>query len=82
MKLVDSLRTWLLYRRIALACERLADSNETLARLAQADYDERHPKRGGPRKVVIGQMDVAATNAQWHADRYALGLEDEAGNPL
>ena len=55
---------FLLLRRLVRAFESISRSQETLARLAQKEWNLRH----SPRPIVkmqIGTLDVAAANERW-----------------
>ena len=81
MKVTEVLRSWAYERRQAQATERIATACETLARLAQDDYDRLHA-RPPARPVEFGVMDIDAINKDWHQRRVEDGLEDDNGNPL
>jgi len=63
-------------RRGVRALESIALSQQTLAAIAERDWNLRHPK-GKPRAVEISVMDQAAINRIWREDQEAAGIEVE-----
>ncbi len=62
------LQSWTLLRglawlkRLALAAESLAESNATLARISQDEWEQTHAPRPRARSFVSGTLDQAAAN--------------------
>ena len=63
-------------RRSARALESIALSQQTLAAIAERDWNLRHPK-SKPRAVEISTMDQAAINRIWKEDQEAAGVTVE-----
>ena len=63
-------------RRSARALESIALSQQTLAAIAERDWNLRHPARK-PRAVEISVMDQTAINRIWKEDQEAAGLAVE-----
>ena len=76
MSLFSDLRSLAFQRRIARALERIADAQETLARLA-LEEDERRAMKGyrpRPKRMEIGMFSQAAASRNWRQSQIDAGV--------
>lgn len=87
MSVFSDLRAFVFLRRIAKALERIADAQETQARLA-VESDDRRVETGyrpRPKPMVVGMFSQVEASRQWRRDQIASGnrtaeeLDDEYG---
>lgn len=76
MKFSLGLRALALLRRIALSLARIADAQETLARVASSRYAEEHPARRKS-SVEFGHLDVKDSEARWRKERADAMMDAE-----
>jgi hypothetical protein len=74
LSFVTDLRFLVLARRAAIALEDIADSQRTLASLAQDAWNESHAPRK-PRVAEFGTLDQDAVNKRYHKEREAQMFE-------
>jgi hypothetical protein len=61
-RILDRLTT---SRRIARALERIAEAQESIAKVMVADFERRYPTRRGKTELEIGSLDMPRIEEEW-----------------
>jgi hypothetical protein len=73
MNVIFQLRVVVYLRRLVVAAESIADSQRTLASLAQSDHDKKHRSRAKS-TTDFSSLDVREANRAYHRDLIEQGL--------